>query len=164
MNKADDGHRKFILVEMGDYADSITAERVRRVINGYGKGKAAVEGTGGSFSFYELGEPIFMPDGSLNPEAPLDDIRSYVYYSETQEALGEQSADDPYWLGTHENVAYYFCYDPKQTLVLSDSLLGKLHHRAEQYVIYADICAVCDADLKRWNITFKKIPRDIARF
>lgn len=28
MNKADGGHRKFILVEMMDYADSITAERV----------------------------------------------------------------------------------------------------------------------------------------
>ena len=36
MNKADGGHRKFILVEMMDYADSITAERVKRVIKGYG--------------------------------------------------------------------------------------------------------------------------------
>lgn len=35
MNKADGGHRKFILVEMMDYADSITAERVKRVIKGY---------------------------------------------------------------------------------------------------------------------------------
>ena len=50
MNKADGGNRKFILVEMMDYADSITAERVRRVIRGYGEGKSAVEGTGGSFS------------------------------------------------------------------------------------------------------------------
>ena len=39
MNKADGGHRKFILVEMMDYADSITAERVKRVIRGYGEGK-----------------------------------------------------------------------------------------------------------------------------
>ena len=45
MNKADGGNRKFILVEMMDYADSITAERVKRVINGYGEGKKAVEGT-----------------------------------------------------------------------------------------------------------------------
>ena len=48
MNKADGGHRKFILVEMMDYADSITAERVKRVIRGYGEGKNAVEGTGGN--------------------------------------------------------------------------------------------------------------------
>ena len=34
-NKRDGGNRRFILVEMEDYADKMTAERVRRVINGY---------------------------------------------------------------------------------------------------------------------------------
>jgi adenine-specific DNA-methyltransferase len=34
-NARDEGNRKFILVEGEDYADSLTAERVRRVINGY---------------------------------------------------------------------------------------------------------------------------------
>jgi adenine-specific DNA-methyltransferase len=34
-NKRDGGNRRFILVEMEDYADRLTAERVRRVINGY---------------------------------------------------------------------------------------------------------------------------------
>lgn len=34
-NKHDGGNRKFILVEMEDYADKLTAERVRRVMNGY---------------------------------------------------------------------------------------------------------------------------------
>jgi len=34
-NKRDGGNRRFILVEMEDYADRLTAERVRRVIRGY---------------------------------------------------------------------------------------------------------------------------------
>lgn len=34
-NKRDGGSRRFILVEMENYADRLTAERVRRVINGY---------------------------------------------------------------------------------------------------------------------------------
>lgn len=34
-NKMDDGNRRFILVEMEEYADRLTAERMRRVINGY---------------------------------------------------------------------------------------------------------------------------------
>lgn len=34
-NKKDGGNRKFILVECEDYADTLTAERVRRVIKGY---------------------------------------------------------------------------------------------------------------------------------
>ena len=68
MNKADGGNRKFILVEMMDYADSITAERVKRVIDGYGEGKKAVEGTGGNFSYYELGPVLLLPNGNLNEE------------------------------------------------------------------------------------------------
>ena len=149
---------------MCDYADSITAERVRRVIKGYGEGKNAVEGTGGSFSFYELGEPIFLSDGLLNPEAPVEDIRSYVFFSETRKAISDTDSDDPYFLGLHDNTAYYFCYEHNKQTLLTDSLLGKLHHRGEQYVIYADACALSEEDLKRWNITFKKIPRDIVRF
>lgn len=34
-NNKDNGNRKFISVECEDYADTLTAERVRRVINGY---------------------------------------------------------------------------------------------------------------------------------
>ena len=34
-NQKDGGNRKFILVECEDYADNLTAERIRRVINGY---------------------------------------------------------------------------------------------------------------------------------
>jgi adenine-specific DNA-methyltransferase len=34
-NRKDNGNRRFILVECEDYADTLTAERVRRVINGY---------------------------------------------------------------------------------------------------------------------------------
>ena len=58
LNKEDGGNRKFILVECEDYADSITAERVRRVIRGVptAKDKALQEGLGGSFTYCELGE------------------------------------------------------------------------------------------------------------
>jgi len=34
-NQSDGGNRKFILVECEDYADNLTAERVRRIIKGY---------------------------------------------------------------------------------------------------------------------------------
>jgi adenine-specific DNA-methyltransferase len=34
-NKKDNGNRRFILIECEDYADTLTAARVRRVINGY---------------------------------------------------------------------------------------------------------------------------------
>lgn len=50
LNKQDGGNRQFILIELEDYAKTLTAERIKRVIKGYDK----IEGTGGSFRFYEL--------------------------------------------------------------------------------------------------------------
>jgi len=76
MNKVDGGHRKFILVEMGDYADTTTAERVKRVINGYGKDKNAVGGTGGNFSYYELGERLLLPDGNMNENIGVQGVQT----------------------------------------------------------------------------------------
>jgi len=54
-NKKDGGNRKFILVECEDYADSLTAERVRRVINGYAyQGKQREELYKKSLTFTDL--------------------------------------------------------------------------------------------------------------
>lgn len=161
MNKQDGGNRKFILVEMGDYAESITAERVRRVINGYGEGNKAVEGTGGGFSFYELGEALLI-NGMLNPNAAEEKIRAYVYYTETRCALPAASENEKYLLGVHENHAYYFYYDADRMTTLNRAFLQTIQTRAEGYLIYADSNTLSAEDMARFHITFKKIPRDIA--
>lgn len=163
MNKADGGHRKFILVEMGDYADTTTAERVKRVINGYGKDKNAVEGTGGNFSYYELGERLLLPDGNLNESIGTDKIRDYIWYTETKKPAVNQQNGSPYFLGENNHTAYYFYYEPDQICVLDYAFLSTIPEKAENYLIYADRCALSENDLLRFGITFKKIPRDIAR-
>ena len=163
MNKADGGHRKFILVEMGDYADTTTAERVKRVINGYGKDKNAVGGTGGNFSYYELGERLLLPDGNLNESVGIDKIRDYIWYTETKKPAVNQQNGSPYFLGENNHTAYYFYYEPDQMCVLDYAFLSTIPEKAENYLIYADRCALSESDLLRFGITFKKIPRDIAR-
>lgn len=161
MNKQDGGNRKFILVEMGDYAESITAERVRRVINGYGEGNKAVEGTGGGFSFYELGDALLI-NGMLNPNAAEEKIRAYVYYTETRCALPAASENEKYLLGVHGNHAYYFYYEADRMTTLNRAFLQTIQTRAEGYLIYADSNTLSAEDMARFHITFKKIPRDIA--
>lgn len=162
MNKADGGNRKFILIEMMDYADSITAERVKRVIQGYGSGKQAVPGTGGSFSYYELGEPL-MDSVNLNESVGIDKIREYVYFTETKCRLDAPKKDEPYLLGVHIGTAYYFYYDRERVTTLNREFLHTVKTRAEGYVMYADLCTMSDAELERFHITFKKIPRDITK-
>ena len=162
MNKIDGGNRKFILVEMGNYADTITAERVKRVINGYGTEKNATEGTGGNFSYYELGESIF--DGeALNASIGLDDIRKYVYFTETQQKLEPLHTEEPCYMGTHMDVAYYFNYEKGSTTTLNRDFLHTIKTKADEYVIYADLCTLSQRELEKWHISFKKIPRDIKK-
>ncbi|RAW54172.1 site-specific DNA-methyltransferase [Faecalibacterium prausnitzii] len=163
MNKADGGHRKFILVEMGDYADTITAERVKRVIHGYGEGKNAVEGTGGSFSYYELGEPLLLPSGNLNETVGTEKIRDYIWYTETKKPLSDYKNSNPYFLGENNSTAYYFFYEPQKVCVLNYDFVATIPEKAEGYIIYADRCTLSEQELQQLGITFKKIPRDIVR-
>ncbi len=164
LNKADGGHRKFILVEMEDYAETITAERVRRVIKGYGEGKNTVEGTGGSFSFYELGETVFNEDGYLNESVGTEKIKEYIWYSETHTPYVGAKNKTQYLLGQHNGTAYYFYYEREKITTLSHETLNVISQKAETYVVYADQCVIDSEWLSAHNIIFKKIPRDIRRF
>ncbi len=162
MNKADGGHRKFILVEMEDYAESITAERVRRVIRGYGEGKNAVDGTGGSFSYYELGEPLLIGE-NLNEAVAPEKIREYIWFMETKTPYTPANGDNPYYLGQHNDTGYYFYYEPQRITVLDYDFLSTITEKAGGTVIYADRCSIDDSKLSQMGIVFKKIPRDISR-
>ena len=162
MNKADGGNRKFILVEMEDYADTITAERVKRVIDGYGDGKNAVEGTGGGFSFYDLGEPL-MIGGELNEAVDVEKIREYIWFMDTRQPYVSGLPENPYLLGVHNDTAWYFYYKREEITTLNYEFLSKIPKAPGRTVIYADRCAVSDAELDNMGVTFRKIPRDIAK-
>ncbi len=163
MNKADGGTRKFILIEMMDYAETITAERVRRVIDGYGEGKNAVEGTRGSFGFYDLGVPLLLDNQYLNEDAPLEKIRDYVYFMETKRTTKPADGTEPYLLGDNQGAAYYFYYQRDSITTLDHDFLSKIKTEAEEYIIYADKNALSAEEMNQYHIVFKKIPRDIAR-
>ena len=161
LNKQDGGNRKFILVEMEDYAETITAERVRRVINGY----ADKEGTGGSFDYYELGQPLFDENGDLNEAVAIEKIRNYIFYSETKTPLKPaENKDNIYFLNLFNDTAYYFYYEPEGLTSLNHEFLSTIRTKAGQYVIYADNCLLTKDFLTKRNTIFKKIPRDITRF
>lgn len=162
LNKNTSGNRKFILVEVQDYAESITAERVKRVITGYGNN----QGTGGSFTYYQLGESLFKGENYeyLNEDVGAENIREYIWYSETRSPfINNHSNADPL-LGIQNGTAYYFLYDPKHLTSLDFDTLALIKEEVGQYIIYADNCLIPKDALFRYNIVFKKIPRDISRF
>ena len=144
LNAQDGGNRKFILIELMDYAEKITAERVRRV--------------GGEFDFYELGERLFDEDGFINKKIPRRQLFDYVYFSETGKNYVASAEEN--LLGVDEDTAYYF-FDGAE---LNYDLLAKIRTRATAYVIYADNCTLSEKFLDKWRITFKKIPSDVRRY
>lgn len=162
MNKADGGNRQFIIVEMMDYAEDITAKRAKCVIKGYGEGKNAVEGTGGNFSFYDLGEPLLVGD-CLNEAVAPEKIREYIWFMETKQPYAPPSGGNPYYLGKHNSTGYYFYYEPQRVTVLDYAFLSTITEKADGTVIYADRCAISEDKLAKMGVTFKKIPRDISR-
>ena len=224
LNKKDGGNRKFILIEMMDYADTITAERVKRVMTGYPyKGKKEEEiyskrltqtniahgekllaeaqakaddeaknytkvskpkiqdnclkvigtivtdekmpGLGGAFDYYELGPSLFDKDGFLNEDVGEDAIREYVYYSETRQHLTRQRQESSkYLLDTFGGTAYYFYYEPHCMTSLDFKSPLHIAEKADQYIIYADVCYLPDDYMRKYHIIFKKIPRDIRQF
>lgn len=162
MNKADGGNRQFIIVEMMDYAEDITAKRAKCVIKGYGEGKNAVEGTGGNFSFYDLGEPLLMGD-CLNEAVAPEKIREYIWFMETKQPYAPPSGGNPYYLGKHNSTGYYFYYEPQRVTVLDYAFLSTITEKADGTVIYADRCSISEDKLAKMGVTFKKIPRDISK-
>jgi adenine-specific DNA-methyltransferase len=163
LNKQDGGNRKFILVEMEDYANDITAERVKRVTKGYGTGAKAVAGTGGAFDYYELGLPLFDKNQNLNEQVGLAKIREYIWFSETRTSFIEPNKE-PYFLGKKDESAYYFIYEKDRLTTLDYDALELIKTKGEQYVIYADNCLLPKEFMAKKNIIFKKIPRDIKIF
>lgn len=168
LNKQDGGNRKFICIEMEDYAETITAERVKRVIKGYGStGSPTVEGTGGSFDYYELGPALFNEDNEINELVGVEKLRQYIYYTETKSPLPTSpkgGRENDYFLNKHNSTAYYFFYEQDMVTTLNHEFLSTIKTRAEQYVIYADNCLLTKEFMMKYHIIFKKIPRDITKF
>lgn len=223
LNKRDHGMRKTILVELMDYAERITAGRVRKVMTGYdyqgtkketlyakkltvtalkkmdrwlGEANNVMEmfrsdydsvkmqlsdntlsvvgskaikrhrdGLGGQFDFYQLGQRLFTDDGNINEEVGEEKIRQYIYYTETHDPLTRRrDAAYPYLLDYKDGTGYFFFYEQDRQTCLSLETLDKVVKKADRYVVYADTCSLSQEMLRRLNIVFKKIPRDINRF
>lgn len=111
-NAEDGGQRRFILVEMDDgIACNVTAERVRRVAQGYTNAKGeAVAGLGGGFQFSRLSaQPLFDADGQIRRDVGFEQLAEFVWFAET--GTGYDGAADSPLLGVHEGRAIYLLYN-----------------------------------------------------
>ncbi len=174
LNKEDGGNRKFILIECEDYADTITAERIRRVINGIPKARDASlrEGLGGSFTYGTLGKPIEM-EGMLTGEAlpSYESLAAHLLYiasgvSVGTDALKSKNGDGLFH--SADKIDYYLLYQPDLEYLRCNEVMLNLEraqriHKANRQnggkaIVYAPGKYIGQRELTGMGITFCQLP------
>ncbi|QFY42678.1 site-specific DNA-methyltransferase [Candidatus Methylospira mobilis] len=170
LNKEDGGNRKFILVEMEDYADPITAERVRRVIKGVptAKDEKLKAGLGGSFTFCELGKEISIEKIITGESLPdYGALAQYVFYTATGKSLEKQTTQRPdYFVGETDLYEVYLIYKPDIAFLrcndsaLNDTKLQAIAARnsKKEKLVFATAKYMGQKELSSQNITFCQLP------
>ena len=174
LNKEDGGNRRFILVECEDkFANSVTAERVRRVIRGVPNARdmQLKEGLGGSFAYCTLGEPIDIDsllDGEHLPS--FVELASYLLYTATGISASPEDIeriDDEgrfYMRGERD---YYLIYEPSVDFLRDgDAALNferaeRIRNRGRPAVVFAAAKYISQSVLTQWNITFCQLPYEL---
>ena len=170
LNKEDGGSRKFILVECEDYADSITAERVRRVIKGVPSAKdlSLKNGLGGGFTYAQLGEAIdFARMLEADNLPPYKEFAALVWNLFSDSVFEEKKCNEKKFLiGEKDNELVFCFYKPDKSFLLSnESCLNttRMEELVSSYpnkkmVVYAPACFVQNSDLAKNNINFAYLP------
>ena len=172
MNKEDGGNRKFILVECEDYADKITAERVRRVIKGVRSASDVnlKKGLGGTFSYFELGKAIELDsilDGKNLPS--YLELARYVFYTATGEEFDERKVNEKrQFVGESKTHEVYLFYKPdidhlkKTALTLERAEeFGKPKANGKRRLVFAPTKYLDQEQLDALRIDFAQLPFEI---
>lgn len=170
LNNDDGGNRRFILVECEDYADKITAERVRCVIKGVPKAKDVIleKGLGGSFSYFELGPPIEMESILSGDNFPsYKDLARYVFYTATGEEFDESAIDEKRnFIGESSRYLVYLFYKPdmeylKATALTLDRAKGLGAYKDKRRLVFAPTKYLDQEHLDELRIDFAQLPFEI---
>lgn len=162
--------RRFILIELEEkVAREVTAERVRRVAEGYTNAKGEeVKGLGGGFRFCELGEPLFDEGGQIRDTVRFADLARHVYFTETGKPLPRERVPNSPLLGVCRGVAIYLLYNgilgdksANGGNVLTRTVLAQLPAFDGPKVIYCAGCLLGTERLAAQGITIRQTPYEI---
>ena len=179
LNKEDGGNRKFILVECEDYADTLTAERVRRVIDGVPdtRDESLREGLGGSFTYHTLGPPIEI-EGMLTGDGlpSYSSLAAYLLHTASGISAGDADLERRNQDGlfyTDDVTDYYLLYEPDVDWLCSDQgILNEARAKrisvanrenGRKAIVFGPGKYIGQRDLTPMGITFCQLPYEMNR-
>lgn len=169
-NKRDGGNRRFLLVESEEFADTLTAERLRRVIKGVPKAKdeALQKGLGGSFSYVEVGHPMQLETLLKAEKLPsYEDLASYVFYTATGEDFDSKRINRKTGLiGESAQYDVYLLYEPdlnylKSTALTLDIARSLPKGSGKKRLVFAPTKYLDSIHLEENRIEFCQLPFEI---
>ena len=176
-NREDGGSRRFILVEIEPkIAREITAVRLERVSEGYTyeqKGKLQrVFGTGGTFSYYHVGETFLEKQ-----EIAFSEMAQLLFFKETGTPMAVDTVvsivedDRPSYsacnagerykrafLGSVDGVGVYLLNSED---ILTKELIDRLPSHNGSRVIHCGGTQLTETTLKQLGITFRQMPYNL---
>ncbi|MFN3755566.1 MAG: site-specific DNA-methyltransferase [Flavobacterium sp.] len=172
LNEESGIERNFILVEMENYANELTAERTRRVIKGVKTAKSDLlkKGTGGSFSYFELGDTIEMESLLRGKNLPsFTEFARYLFYTATGEEFNEKAINEKTgFIGESKNYEAYLFYKAdidwlKKNALTLELCKGLPKFKNKQRLVFAPAKYVDDHTLLDYRIDFCQLPYEIYR-
>ena len=174
LNKEDGGKRKFILVEQEEYADTITAERVRRVIKGVktAKDENLQKGLGGSFTYATLGAEYDVAKILAGKSLPkYEDMAAYVFQTATGETLDKKKIDKKKnYIGSSKFYDVYLFYEadveklkgPDCALKLDfvEAFKGK---GKKKRLVFGAVRYVNQETMTNYDVEFCQLPYEVYR-
>lgn len=174
LNKEDGGNRKFILVEQEEYADTITAERVRRVIKGVkgAKDENLKAGLGGSFSYLTFGDEYDVAKILSGKSLPkYEDMASYVFQTATGETLDRKKMEKKkQFIGSSKFYDVYLFYEPDVEKLKSSDCALKLDFveafkgkGKKKRLVFGAVRYVNQETMNNYDVEFCQLPYEVYR-
>jgi adenine-specific DNA-methyltransferase len=181
VNAEDGGSRRFVLCQIPfetkeqeqndkNIANSITAERVRRVIRGVpkAKDKSLRARLGGTFSYFKLGKPLRLRailEGSALPD--YESLASYVFFTATGEEFDAKKIDKKTWfIGESRHHDVFLLYEQnaeklKQLALTLDVARALPSVSGKPKLVFAPTKYLDPYFLDSLRITFQQLPYQI---
>ena len=184
MNEEDGENRQFIIIQMPEEIKKdktaykmgfkevvdIAAERVRRIIKGVpnAKDETLKKGLGGTFSYFELGEPIEMESILGGKNMPTyNELARYVFYTATGEEFDEKAIDEENnFTGESKEYLIYLIYKPNIEYLKSTALTLERAKKLGPYknkkrLVFAPSKYLDHDHLDELRIDFAQLPFEI---
>ncbi len=163
LNQEDGGDREFILIELeNEIAENVTANRLKKVIEGYSSGLFP-SGTRQGFKYLDLNGELYDYSGYVNPDAKYEDMAAYIYFTETQNYLDISTIKNPL-VGSQGSTHYFLFFKDKGNNILDEKTLKKTDGYKGTKVIYADKCLLDEEFLAKHGVVFKQIPYELKKY